>query len=103
MAKKHVFSDVISCSLSKVTLGKVSFTAGVLQDAAGLVVGNTVLQLSEMHESRTTVSREPYITWRQDLHSYIGKDLYISLINASVTGLISSWGVKHKKIPHSDH
>ena len=49
----------------------------------GLVHGNTAataLPLSEVHESRTTVSREPCNVYKQDLYRYAGKNLYISMI-----------------------
>ena len=49
----------------------------------GLVHGNTVLSLSEMHESRTTVSREPCNVYKQDLYCYVGENLLIPMISIS--------------------
>ena len=49
----------------------------------GLVHRNTVVPLSEMHDSRTTVSREPCNLHRQDLYRYVGENLHIPMIPIS--------------------
>ena len=49
----------------------------------GLVHGNTGLPLSDILESRTSVSREPCNVYRRDLYRFVGENLHIPMISIS--------------------
>ena len=55
-----------------------------------------MLPLSEMHEPRTTVSREPCNVYKQDLYRYIGENMHIPMI-INIVGLICSLGCPQRK------
>ena len=46
----------------------------------GLVHGNTVLPLSETHESKITVSQKPCDVYKWDLYRYVADNLHIPMI-----------------------
>ena len=50
---------------------------------AYVVQGKTALPLSEVHKSRTTVSREPGNIYKWDLYQYVGENLHIPMISMS--------------------
>ena len=54
----------------------------------GLVHGNTVLPLSETHESKTTLSRKPRNIYKRDLYYYVADNLHIPIIIGLICSLL---------------